>query len=129
MAVLHHLVAAAAFALTVGVVEFVLRLHLADQHPGLGLDHEVRLVGFAGAVVDAELIAAGLEPFLDAGVAVDGDGESPLGVGVELLERIAALLEAAEDMLARIGQRRDGLLEIADALALRARSSAALAAA
>src|SRR5690606_34494157 len=48
------------------VIEFIAGFYLKDKHPGGRLDHEIGLIGFTRAVVDAELIAPWLEPFFDA---------------------------------------------------------------
>jgi len=61
-------VAAAAVAITMGS-PISLLVDFADEHFDLGLNHEVRLVGLAGAVVDTKLVPSRFEPFFNAGVA------------------------------------------------------------
>ena len=91
-----------------------------------GLDHvdgrcrlgnEVGLVALRVAVVvDVELVAGRAQPLDHLSVLLQQAGEVFLGLGIELVEAVAGLLETAEDLGRDRGGRLDRLFEVVDAV-------------
>ena len=104
------------FGLDFGVVHLGGFLGFADPFAGVCLNDEVRLVKLVSAgrlVVDADVAAAGAEPFQDVLIVFEDDGEDALGVAAVLAGGLQAFAEASEEQAGDLGFVCDGLPEIA----------------
>src|SRR5208282_3736930 len=84
------------FVLHILSLHVLLCLDFADQFGSLGLDNEVRLVLGITLKINLEGFLARLEPFHNIGVIFEQNRKTTLGVGLEPLSRIEALLESTE---------------------------------
>jgi hypothetical protein len=92
----------------------------AEEFVRLGFHDKLRFISVSRAVMNRKIALGKLEPFSYFDSVLKKDRETPLGVGVELLERVKALLKPAEEHCTNSVSlaSRNGRSEVASRLTL-----------